>query len=54
MVTGAGVGPGALLDCFFGMGEAVGLARGVGACASVNGSAEIERRARSGSTFCIS
>jgi hypothetical protein len=54
MVTGAGVGLGAFLDRFFGVAEAVGLARGVGAWASVNGSAAIERRVRSKSTFCIS
>jgi hypothetical protein len=54
MVTGAGVGLRAFLDCFFGAAEAVGLARGAGVCASVNGSAAIERRVRSESTFCIS
>ena len=53
MVTGAGVGSVAFLDCFFGVPEAAGLARGVGAWASVNGSAAIERRMKSESTFCI-
>ena len=54
MVTGAGVGLGAFLDCFFGVAKAVGLARGVGAWASVNGSAAIEISVSSESTFCIS
>jgi hypothetical protein len=54
IVTGAGVGRGAFSDCFFGVAEAVGLARGVGVWASVKGSATIERRVRSESTFCIS
>jgi hypothetical protein len=54
MVTGAGVELGAFLDCFFGVAEAVGLARGVGAWASVDDSAASERRVRSESTFCIS
>jgi hypothetical protein len=54
MVTGAGVGRGAFSVCFFGVAEAVGLARGVGAWASARVSAAIERRVRSESTFCIS
>ena len=54
MVTGAGVGRGAFSVCFFGVAEAVGFPRGVGAWASVKCSAAIERRVRSESTFCIS
>ena len=53
MVTGAGVGMEAFLDCFFDVADAVGLARGVGAWASVDGIAEIERSVTSKSTFCI-